>query len=148
MRKLNLILLLMILPILNAKSESKITDKSDKKIHIKKSEKKFIGEMSVNRQFINIYGRPSTKFPAIHVLHCGEKVRAFELDGIHKGKWFYIEKDKHVGFIKENGISDKNNECFKDRFPKFYSLLQLDFNEQFLWSTLLEKIRNESVKLK
>jgi hypothetical protein len=54
--------------------------------------------------------------------------------------WYYVQAGEYQGYIQSSHVATNRNECIQEKYPKFFSSLNLDLNELYHYGKLFDQI--------
>jgi len=55
-------------------------------------------------------------------------------------EWYYVQAGEYKGYIQGEHLSQIRGECLQEKYPKFYSQLNLDLNELYHYGKLFDQM--------
>ncbi len=95
--------------------------------------------MYFNEMMGNVHQNTSRYSQTLTTISCNHPVKVQKIVGVDKkeqvsfgnGEWLAVNVGPYDGYILSGLLSDKKQECFQDRFPKFFDEMQLSLTDLY-----------------
>lgn len=95
--------------------------------------------MYFNEMMGNVHQNTSRYSQTLTTISCNHPVKVQKIMGADKkeqvifgnGEWLAVNVGPYEGYILASLLSDKKQECFQDRFPKFFDEMKLSLTDLY-----------------
>lgn len=95
--------------------------------------------MYFNEMMGNVHQNTSRYSQTLTTISCNHPVKVQKVVGADKkeqmnfgnGEWLAVNVGPYEGYLLSSLLSDKKQECFQDRFPKFFDEMQLSLTDLY-----------------
>jgi len=95
--------------------------------------------MYFNEMMGNVHQNTSRYSQTLTTISCNHPVKVQKIVGADKkeqisfgnGEWLAVNVGPYEGYLLSGLLSDKKQECFQDRFPKFFDEMQLSLTDLY-----------------
>lgn len=96
-----------------------------------------VGVFYFNQIFGHVHSSPLKGASSLTTIGCGHPVRVMTNNKSKISKeWFMVKIGPHDGFIMRKYLSTKRTKCFQEKYPRFFTGLNLDLSELYYWGKL------------
>ncbi len=100
---------------------------------------KVVGRLYLNKFMGHLHKNPTKLSSSLTTLQCSHGLKVMESDAISAPVgWVYVQAGDDKGFIESRFLSATRPECFQDKYPRFYSELNLDLTDMYHWGRLFD----------
>lgn len=95
----------------------------------------------VNKPYAIVHDNASRYSVAQTTLTCGFPVKVIgDMSVKEQREWYRVQAGEYKGFIQGTHISMTRVECIQEKYPKFFSELNLDLNELYHYGKLFDQM--------
>lgn len=117
--------------------------------------KKVMGEVQYFRQIFGVVHQNTSRYStALTTISCNHPVKLIRLVDA-KGKevasndtWAFVKVGAYEGYLVRENLAKQKNDCFQDRYPKFFDSFEPDLSELYYWGRLYDQYVNGKSKVR
>lgn len=99
------------------------------------SQNSLASRLYFNKFLGHVHKNPSEDSSSETIVQCAHSVKVLPQKNPIEG-WTYVEVGEDKGYVQSEFLSLKREECFQEKYPKFYLGLDLDITEMYFWGKL------------
>lgn len=100
---------------------------------------KVVGRLYLNTFMGHLHKNPTKQSSSLTTLQCSHAVKVIENEGVSvPSGWVYAQVGEDKGFIHVSQLTSTRPECFQDKYPRFYSSLNLDLTDMYYWGRMFD----------
>ena len=85
----------------------------------------------------HLHKEPSDASASLTALQCAHAVNIIEQENVTVPTgWMLARVGEDLGFIRSKFLASNRPECFQEKYPKFYSNLNIDLTDLYYWGRL------------
>lgn len=108
--------------------------------------KKVMGEVQYFRQIFGVVHQNTSRYSnALTTISCNHPVKLIRLIDA-SGKevagnetWAFVKVGAYEGYLMRENLTKQKNDCFQDRYPKFFDSFEPDLSELYYWGRLYDQ---------
>ena len=102
---------------------------------------KVIAIQYVSRPYAVVHENPSRYSIAQTSVACGFPVKIVgDVSVKEEREWYYVQAGEFKGYIQGEHLAQVRGECLQEKYPKFFSQLNLDLNELYHYGKLFDQM--------
>ena len=95
----------------------------------------------LKNMYAHIHSLPSVYSSSRTIISCGHPVEVLEISREKRklvDKWSHVRASGQKGYILKSLLSIKRPDCFQDKYPRFFSEIDLSMDEIHHWGRLYD----------
>ncbi|MBG60776.1 MAG: hypothetical protein CMJ16_09985 [Peredibacter sp.] len=98
---------------------------------------KTVGRLYFQEFMGHIHEGPSDTSASLTAIQCSHSLNVIEKDGVNVPVgWMLVRAGEDLGYVRSKFLGEGRPECFQEKYPKFYSKLNLDLADLYYWGRL------------
>lgn len=91
--------------------------------------------------FGHIHKNASRYSQSLSTISCGHPIKVLGVKGqeVQSGDFYKVKVGPYVGFIDRKYLSSKKQNCFQDRYPRFFDNIGLSLSDMYYWGKLYDQ---------
>lgn len=100
---------------------------------------KVVGRLYLVPFMGHLHKNPTKLSSSLTTLQCSHALKVLENDAITVPTgWVYVQAGDDKGFIHASYLTATRPDCFQEKYPRFYSALNLDLTDMYYWGRLFD----------
>ena len=110
---------------------------------------KVVGRLYLITFMGHVHRNPTKLSSSLTTLQCAHALKVLEDDAVSvPSGWVYVQAGDDKGFIESSQLSATRPECFQQRYPRFYTTLNLDLTDMYYWGRLFDHFSSGKSRVK